>query len=127
MAETNRLGYGCHIGVGRGLSVDIDGSVIPCNSFSHCPITSLFQDGELKYSPEQFLALWQQNETVLSLRREANVRRSNICTDCDLWELCNCGCPLTWGVFHPEDYINDGLLGISAETIYKWTVNKYNP
>ncbi|MFH0804937.1 MAG: hypothetical protein V1916_01945, partial [Patescibacteria group bacterium] len=34
LVESSRLGYGCHIGIGRGLSIDVDGRVIPCNSFA---------------------------------------------------------------------------------------------
>lgn len=127
LAEENRLGYGCHIGVGRGLSVDVDGSVIPCNSFPHMPIVDLVENERLLYSKDGFLELWEKKESVISLRKEANVYRSEICSRCDLWPLCNCGCPLTWGYFSPDQYISEELVGVSAEMVADWSVRKYNP
>lgn len=127
LARENRLGYGCHVGVGRGLSVDVDGSVIPCNSFPHMPIVKLIENEKLIYSRNEFIELWRNNEDILSLRREANVFRSEICSRCDLWQLCNCGCPLTWGHFSPDDYISEELISVSAEIIADWSVKKYNP
>ncbi len=127
LAEQNRLGYGCHIGVGRGLSVDVDGSVIPCNSFPHFPLLSLIENGSLRYSIKDFNSLWETNEIFLTLRNEANVFRSEICSRCDLWSLCNCGCPLTWGYFNPEEYISEELIGINADEVASWAVKKYNP
>jgi len=127
LVEQNRLGFGCHVGLGRGLSVDVDGKVIPCNSFAHHPMIDLFQDGKLRFSPDEFRHVWATDETVKSVRDAVNVYRSEICKECDLWSLCNCGCPMTWGAFNPEDYINDGLLDIKAEDVYQYTNKKYNP
>ncbi len=127
LAKKNRLGYGCHIGVGRGLSVDVDGSVIPCNSFPHFPLMKLVDDNKVQYSAEEFMSLWKTNENFLALRNEANVFRSDICSKCDLWALCNCGCPLTWGSFNPEEYICEELLDISAKEVASWAVRKFNP
>jgi len=127
LARENRLGYGCHIGVGRGLSIDTDGNAIPCNSFPHLPILQLFEKEKPKFKAADFLKIWRDNRSIRALRKEANVFRSEICKECDLWEMCNCGCPLTWGYFNPEDYINDSLLGIKAQTIYDWTKKRYNP
>jgi len=127
LARENRLGYGCHIGVGRGLSIDVDGNAIPCNSFPHHPILQLFKNGKMKYSSDSFQKVWGSNKTILALRKEANVFRSSVCKKCELWEMCNCGCPLTWGYFNPDDYINDGLYGIKAKTVYNWTKRRYNP
>jgi radical SAM protein with 4Fe4S-binding SPASM domain len=117
LAKENRLGYGCHIGVGRGVAVDVDGNVIPCNSFPHYPVISLFEGEKLCLTPDEFLGRWAKDNAVLEMRQEANVYRSEICRRCDLWDLCNCGCPLTWGYFDPEDCISEGLLGISKEGI----------
>ena len=127
LARNNRLGYGCHIGVGRGLSIDVDGNAIPCNSFPHHPILKLFEKEKTLFSVADFLKVWRADKTIKELRKEANVFRSAICKKCDLWEMCNCGCPLTWGYFEPEKYINNGLLGIKAKTVYAWTKKRYNP
>lgn len=127
LAMKNRLGYGCHVGVGRGLSIDTEGRVIPCNSFPSFPMFRLFdQDGPL-YSIDEFLAHWTSNTDVQELRAEANVYRSEICKECDLWPLCNCGCPLTWGFYEPEGFINGSLVDVEAETVYGWTRAHYNP
>ena len=127
LARTNRLGYGCHVGTGRGLSVDVDGTVIPCNSFPHLAIASLFANGQLQYTAEEFLEMWSQSETLTDLRKEANVMRSDICQGCDLWKLCNCGCPLTWGFYSPADFINPGLYGVGADEVQSWTEKNFNP
>lgn len=127
LAEKNRLGFGCHIGVGRGLSIDTMGRVIPCNSFPAFPMFQLFGEDGPAMTPKQFMKHWASDSEVLEVRAESNVYRSEICTECGLWPLCNCGCPLTWGHYHPDDFINPGLVGIDAETVYNWTRAMYNP
>lgn len=127
LARADRLGYGCHIGTGRGLAVDVDGKVIPCNSFPHLGLVDLFEDGKLRYNRDEFLAVWSEQEDVLELRREANVMRSPHCQECKLWRFCSCGCPLTWGHYSPEDYINPGLVQISDSDFERWTRTKLNP
>ncbi len=127
MTKSGRLGYGCHIGIGRGLIIDVNGAIIPCSSFANCTIAEMFRGGKLIYTPEEFVKAWQQDEVFLNLRREANVMRSDICTKCGLWSICNCGCPLTWGHFDPADYINNSLYGISAEEVYSWSKTEHNP
>lgn len=119
LIKEKRLGYGCHIGIGKGLCVDVNGGVMPCNSFPDCSVTNLFRNGKLLYSPEDFLNFWRTSTAATSLRQKANVKRSATCNDCKLWELCNCGCPLNWGFFEPDDYINSGLRGVSLEDVYK--------
>lgn len=52
---------------------------------------------------------------------------SESCKECDLWPLCNCGCPLTWGFYEPEGFINGSLVDVEAETVYGWTRAHYNP
>jgi len=91
------------------------------------PMLKLVENGKLIYSTNEFLEAWKNNTEILSIRNEANVFRSEICSKCNLWALCNCGCPLTWGYFSPEDYISDELLEINEKMIFDWTIKKYNP
>ncbi|MFH0804954.1 MAG: SPASM domain-containing protein, partial [Patescibacteria group bacterium] len=104
-----------------------DGRVSPCNSFAHHGLLNLFENGKLQYTLEEFLQHWENDAQVLDVRNEANVYRSSICMKCDLWMLCNCGCPMTWGCYDPQSYINDGLYGITAEHVYACTTTKFNP
>jgi len=127
LIEENRLGYGCHIGEGKGLSIDVDGTVTPCNSIPNHPIMELFDDSRLLYTPEVFMEVWSNDEEITAIREQANVYRSEICQRCDLWKMCTCGCPLAWGHFDPADYITEELLGIKAELVYNPIKKGYNP
>jgi radical SAM protein with 4Fe4S-binding SPASM domain len=112
LIRLKKLGYGCHIGIGNGLSVNPQGVTIPCNSMYNLPMIGLFEDGRLKYTAEEFLDMWQTNKELLELRDMANVYRSEWCQACQLWDVCNSGCPLTWANLEPDDYINPGLIDI---------------
>lgn len=127
LAREDRLGYGCHIGTGRGLAVDVDGNVIPCNSFPHMGLIELFDNGKLRYAPAEFLSLWSSQEEIIELRRQANVMRSPHCETCQLWRYCSCGCPLTWGHYEPSQYINNGLAQFTGRDLEVWTRTKLNP
>lgn len=112
-----KLGYGCHIGIGNGIAVNPTGVTIPCNSLFNLPMIDLFENGRLKYSPNDLLDLWETDERLLHLRETANVYRSSICRSCKLWNMCNSGCPLTWVSLNPDDYINDGLVGVDLDLL----------
>ena len=121
LVREGRLGYGCHIGTGRGLAVDVDGKAIPCNSFPHMGLMDLFDDGHLRYTPNEFFNVWNSREEILELRRQANVMRSPHCENCQLWRRCSCGCPITWGHYDPEKYINNGLVQFTERDLEVWT------
>lgn len=127
LAQADRLGYGCHIGTGRGLAVDVDGRVIPCNSFPHMGLVELFDNENLRYAPDEFLDIWSSQADVIELRRQANVMRSSHCEICQLWQYCSCGCPLTWGYYDPSQYINKGLARFTSHDLEGWTRTKLNP
>jgi radical SAM protein with 4Fe4S-binding SPASM domain len=101
-----KLGYGCHIGVGNGISVSPEGVTIPCNSLFNLPMIPLFNGNTLAFTPEELLSIWGTDSELLDLRRSANVYRSKHCETCSLWNMCNSGCPLTWVSLEPDAYIN---------------------
>ncbi len=124
LSEDMRLDYGCHIGVGSGIVVDVNGNVLPCNSFANFPLFNIFEFDAINKNRDEFYQFWNQNKEVVNFRAEANVLRSPICQKCSLWQICNCGCPLLWGYYNPDDYISDNLIDINIKTINSWIKNK---
>lgn len=122
LAKRDKLGYGCHIGTGGGLSVNPEGRIIPCNSMFHLPLIDLFSGTRLSYQAEEFLELWFKGKEMWEIRQHANVYRSQICAKCNLWDMCNSGCPLTWVNLEPKDYISDHLIDIQAQDFCKTSV-----
>ena len=117
LVARGKLGYGCHIGIGNGISVNPSGVTIPCNSLFNLPMIDLFENGKLRYTPAKLLDLWETDERLLYLRETANVYRSESCRSCKLWSMCNSGCPLTWVSLSPDDYINDGLVDVDLGSL----------
>lgn len=116
-----KLAFGCHVGIGQGLSVDVDGSIIPCNSFPGCTMLELFKGDEILYTVPEFREIWVHDITVRAVRDGFSVYRSPICASCELWQICTCGCPLTWGPRDPGEYINDGLIGVRPDQLVSLT------
>lgn len=124
LVSHGKLGYGCHVGIGNGISVNPSGVTIACNSLFNLPMINLFDDGELKYSPDGLLYLWETDPGLLKLRETANVFRSETCRSCNLWNMCNSGCPLTWVSLNPDDYINDGLIDVDLTALPLPAINQ---
>ena len=121
LSKTGRLGFGCHIGIGYGLAVDATGCAIPCNSFHSHPLLSLFDERDnLQYTAEGFLQVWMEKMDIKEFRDAVNVYRSDHCKECGIWELCNCGCPVGWGHYNPEDYINANLADLTTNDLNNW-------
>ena len=105
LLREQRLGFGCHVGVGNGVILDIDGDMLPCNSFAGHKLVTLFKGVEAQFTPDEFLRYWTHDESFREFRQDVNVYRSQKCRECDIWQICNSGCPIVFGHYDPEEII----------------------
>ena len=105
LLKEQRLGFGCHVGLGSGIILDIDGDILPCNSFPGHKMIKLFDGDRVLYSPEEFLKVWSLDPEFREFRREVNVYRSDKCVECGIWQICNSGCPIVYGHYEPDEII----------------------
>ena len=85
--------------------MDIDGDILPCNSFPGHKMIKLFDGDRVLYSPEEFLKVWSLDPEFREFRREVNVYRSDKCVECGIWQICNSGCPIVYGHYEPDEII----------------------
>jgi len=98
----------CQMYHGEGLTIDVDGTVIPCTHFAGAGLFPLFdQQGDVIEDPDWFLTNW--NTQGASFRERLWTYPASWCTDCDDWQSCLGGCPLFWTAYDPEQTIADAI------------------
>jgi radical SAM protein with 4Fe4S-binding SPASM domain len=83
----------CQMHHGNGVTIDVDGSVLPCTHFSQASLFNIF-DEDRTISGREFLRQWELNGG--NFRDSLWAYPSEKCIDCDLWFRCYGGCPLFW-------------------------------
>lgn len=119
LLKEGRLGFGCHIGLGNGIILDVDGDILPCNSFSGHKMLKLFDGPQALYTANDFLRIWSSSPPFKELRANANVYRSEKCKQCGIWAICNGGCPIVFGHYEPDEIILGSSKSMTLERIQR--------
>ena len=83
----------CHIINGSFLSIDVDGSILPCPQFINLPTMTLMKDNKI-ISKEKFLQGFY-NENPKKIREKLSYVPNKKCSDCQYFgKRCTGGCPL---------------------------------
>ena len=85
---------------GNGVTIDVDGSVLPCTHFAGMPLFSLLDNAERVISPAAFELAW--NDAGGRFRERLWVYPADECESCPAWQKCYGGCPLFWTRYDPK-------------------------
>jgi len=100
LMEEKRITSCCHVQSQKGIVVDTDFTVLPCNHFVGRPYSSTLR-ADSKKSIEDIFSL----ETALSFRRVARRYPSQKCINCKMWDACGGGCFTRWFFTDPMSCI----------------------
>lgn len=103
LAVQGKVSFQCQIQTGSGLTVDVDGNILPCNTIA-VPHTQLVKDGHLLIEPDTFLRSY--SKMTKDIRKTYFPKKPTSCGKCLLWRFCKNGCPLVWKAFGLEGRIN---------------------
>jgi len=88
----NRVVSGCHVYVGRGLIIDPDGKLLPCNHFCDHSLGNLGVDFS---SGAEYLQFRNRSDIKEFYKTLASYPHEN-CQYCKHWEQCGAGCRINW-------------------------------
>ncbi|MCR4279280.1 MAG: radical SAM protein [Candidatus Zambryskibacteria bacterium] len=102
IADGNTM-TGCQMVSGRGIIIDPQGELVPCNHLCHLSLGGLGRDFS---SAKEYVAL-RKRKDVIEFYDSVNSMPHNNCTNCNYWSVCGAGCKLYWLHYGPSDLISD--------------------
>lgn len=103
MINENRIITCCHVPTGKGLILDTDLKVLPCNHFAEFPYS---EEPIGKLSAQQ-ISDFLDSDICVKLRNTAGSYPSEICANCDKWSICGGGCFTRWFYQEPNSLIEE--------------------
>jgi radical SAM protein with 4Fe4S-binding SPASM domain len=98
----------CQMFHGNGLTIDIDGSVLPCTHFTGGPLFNIYDDKNNVIELKTFETLWSDN--MHKFQEKLWYYPAKKCENCEEWKDCYGGCPLYWIKYNPEIVINETTM-----------------
>lgn len=80
---------GCQIFDGKGIIVDEQGRILPCNHFCDNPL------GELGSTGDEYIR-WRQGVEIEDFYNKIGSYPDKKCVDCNQWKYCGGGCRIHW-------------------------------
>lgn len=102
IAEGNAMA-GCQMVSGRGIIIDPEGELVPCN---HLCNLSLGKLGEDFSDADGYIALRRKKDVIKFYDSVSSMPHDN-CSRCEYWEVCGAGCKLYWLHYGPGDLISN--------------------
>lgn len=97
-------GNSCDI-IAPHMIIDNRGYLLPCCQFVDLPFGTLIKNDDEIVTQEEFLNVWE-SDRIKTFRKEIFRYPTQKCITCSNWNYCiGGGCPLTWLLFNPNDYI----------------------
>lgn len=104
LLKENRISSCCHVQGAKGIIVDTNFTLLPCNHFVDMPYSrDIFID-----SKESIIQIFE-SETANIFRNKARCYPSTKCIECTRWDICGGGCFTRWFFENPNDCI-PGLI-----------------
>jgi radical SAM protein with 4Fe4S-binding SPASM domain len=102
LKDRNRLISGCQIFNGKGLIIDENGGILPCNHFCSNKLGTLDEcptgDDYLK---------WRTREDIAGFYSKVGDYPTKQCTTCQSWSECGGGCRINWLHFDKSKLLGD--------------------
>ncbi len=105
LEKNNKIKTCCHITTGRGIVLDTNFNILPCNHFVNHPLN---KDKIIYNDINDF---WH-SELVKEFRKVIKTYPSIKCKECKKWTKCGGGCFLRWMCDNPDDYINNEVFNV---------------
>ena len=107
--EDGNILTGCQMVSGRGIIIDPEGKLVPCNHLCHLSFGGLGKDF---VTAEEYVRLRRKKEVVEFYKAASACPHEN-CVSCSYWEICGAGCKLYWLHYDKKDLIGnfEGGLG----------------
>lgn len=103
MMKEKKINSGCQIFGGKGIILDTEGNVLPCNQMYDYPIGKLGVD-------------FTSGKEYMKLRERVDVRNffgtlsscpDEKCVECEYWTYCGAGCRMYWLQYSASDLLGD--------------------
>jgi radical SAM protein with 4Fe4S-binding SPASM domain len=92
---------GCQMAMEKGLIIDTDGKIIPCNHMCHIPLGKIGED----FSNAEEYWQFRKRKDVSSFYDFNKMCPSEKCKDCEYWKFCGGGCKLYWLCYSASEMI----------------------
>ena len=99
-----RLGL-CQMFHGNGITIDVDGSILPCTHFTGGALFNIYDENSEVISIEEFKKIWENS--AIKFQEKLWYYPSFKCANCEEWKDCYGGCPLYWLENNPDTVLNN--------------------
>jgi len=92
VVKNNQAISGCQIFNGKGIIIDPEGRLLPCNHFCNNPLGILGVD----FSDAKGYYQFRNRPDVIKFYETVSSCPSERCVDCTYWQYCGAGCRVHW-------------------------------